>query len=100
MAMLSGRSSRSRRERSGIAISSTCCPEVVKGREARRRWKEFPLALGPLIFGAYLPDLLDKPLNNFMGSGGLWLSDTIRRIRRIRPIQTLKGRLWTKTAQL
>src|SRR4051812_45818641 len=39
-------------------------------REARRRWTGFPLALGPLVFGAYLPDLVDKPLNMVFGLSG------------------------------
>src|SRR5438270_7465998 len=39
-------------------------------REARRQWTRFPLALGPLLFGAYLPDLLDKPLNMVFGLSG------------------------------
>jgi hypothetical protein len=39
-------------------------------REARRRWTRFSLALGPLLLGAYLPDLLDKPLNMIFGFSG------------------------------
>jgi membrane-bound metal-dependent hydrolase YbcI (DUF457 family) len=40
-------------------------------REIRRRWwPSLPVALGPLLIGAYLPDLLDKPLAIVTGLAG------------------------------
>ena len=39
------------------------------GHHLLRRWiwPSFPLAMGPLLVGAYLPDLLDKPLERQVG---------------------------------
>lgn len=35
-----------------------------------RLWPACPIALGPLLVGAYLPDLLDKPIAMFTGLAG------------------------------
>jgi hypothetical protein len=39
-------------------------------REARRVWPSLPLGAGALLFGAYLPDLLDKPIELVSGLSG------------------------------
>ena len=36
----------------------------------KRLWPSFPLAMGPLVVGAYLPDILDKPLAFLTGLAG------------------------------
>jgi hypothetical protein len=39
-------------------------------RVLQRRWPRVFIPLGPLLLGAYLPDLLDKPLNMAFGLPG------------------------------
>lgn len=39
-------------------------------RETRRQWPSFPVALGALLFGAYLPDMVDKPISMLTGLSG------------------------------
>lgn len=41
------------------------------GRRLVQRWRpRVAIPLGPLLFGAYLPDLVDKPLNMALGLPG------------------------------
>jgi hypothetical protein len=39
-------------------------------REVRRVWPSLPVALGALLLGAYLPDILDKPIGMITGLSG------------------------------